>query len=138
MKLRTTLGIAGMAAGVGLGLAPAAAAAAPADGPATLVTKSGARTTAPVAAVRKTTDRTGGVAAAKNARPGEISVKAVSCWDGWRSGRTFHEKCNGSSYRPYVDCTNGYRYIFGTYSGAREFWLNCPSGSNAIWGGAYG
>ncbi|MFB4315346.1 hypothetical protein [Actinomadura sp. 21ATH] len=138
MKLRTTLGIAGIAAGVGIGLAPAAAAQGPADGEATLVTKSGSRTGAAVVAVKKTTDRSGGVAASKGAKPGEVSAKWFRCWDGWRSGRTFHEKCEGSAYRPYVDCTNGYRYIWGTYSGAREFWLNCPAGSNAIWGGAYG
>lgn len=147
MRLRTRLGIAVVATGVGLGVAPAAnAATAPADREAKLVTKSGTRTLAPVTSIQKTRNRSGGVPAAKGskaARTGQAveagqAVRAVRCWDGWRRGRTFHEKCTGTRYRPYVDCSNGYRYIFRTYSGTREFWLYCPSGTRAIWGGAYG
>ncbi|MFF5263439.1 hypothetical protein ACFY4C_31295 [Actinomadura viridis] len=164
MKLRTTLGIVGIAAGAGLTLAAPAAPAATTGAsaptavtattpprttgePATLVTWRGAAASAPVVAVEQTTNRTGGIAASKrskaarggkSATAGKSAARWVSCWDGWRNGRTFHEICDGSAYRPYIDCTNGYRYIFGIYSGRNEFWMTCPAGSNAIWGGAYG
>jgi hypothetical protein len=64
--------------------------------------------------------------------------ESVSCWNGRTSGRYFYETCDGSNYRPYVDCSNGYRYIFGVFNGEWNFTLACPAGTNAEWGGAIG
>ncbi|GHF34006.1 MULTISPECIES: hypothetical protein [Streptomyces] len=61
---------------------------------------------------------------------------AAKCWSGRTDGgRKFFKTCNGTSYRVYVDCTDG-RYLFPeTFSGQWEFRLTCPEGTHADWGG---
>jgi hypothetical protein len=64
--------------------------------------------------------------------------QTLSCWNGRTNGAWFYETCNGTRYRPYVDCSNGVRYISSVYYGGEwNFGLRCPVG-NAVWGGAIG
>lgn len=138
MKIRYLVGVATMALGTGLALAPAATAqVSSGNGAATIKSTSAGNATRNAVSVTRTSAENGGLPAAAG-KAGTVRPLSVSCWNGYTSGRLFHENCSGTSYRPYVDCTNGYRYIFGTFSGSWEHWLYCPAGSNAIWGGAYG
>ncbi|MGW1176030.1 hypothetical protein ACWD4P_20220 [Kitasatospora sp. NPDC002543] len=70
--------------------------------------------------------------------PGTNKPLSLSCGNYGFDGPWFYETCSGSSYRVFVDCSDGYRYISTSYySGTHSFALKCPAG-NAVGGGAIG
>ncbi|TQF03754.1 hypothetical protein E6W39_17845 [Kitasatospora acidiphila] len=98
-----------------------------------------ASTATPSTATATPSDPSATAAEAEPAVSGEAHApQTLSCWNGRTSGAWFYETCNGNSYRPYVDCSNGVRYISSVYYGGEwNFGLKCPVG-NAVWGGAIG
>ncbi|WP_418959876.1 hypothetical protein [Streptomyces tritici] len=135
--MRKSLAVAGASALLALGstvaMAPSAQAAP--GGQATAVARSAQGEVTSGVAVGKSLDKSLGAPAAAQ---GEISAQA-NCWNGRTSGRYFYMTCSGNGYRVYVDCSNGYRYTFGTYYyGTWNHTLSCPYGTNAIWGGSIG
>lgn len=63
---------------------------------------------------------------------------AGTCWAGRADGgRNFYMRGNGTSYRVYLDCTNGRHLFPEVYSGEWEFHLTGPEGARAIWGGSW-
>ncbi|MFE4970945.1 hypothetical protein ACFRAR_02365 [Kitasatospora sp. NPDC056651] len=81
----------------------------------------------------KATDSVVGVSKNSGAKPLDLN-----CWNYAFDGPWFYETCNGSSYRVFVDCSDGYRYISTAYfSGQHNFALECPAG-DAVGGGAIG
>ncbi|MCC9306791.1 hypothetical protein LN042_06675 [Kitasatospora sp. RB6PN24] len=95
--------------------------------------------TSPLTTTATPTDPSATAESAEPAVSGEAHApQNLSCWNGHTNGAWFYETCNGNSYRPYVDCSNGVRYISGAYYGGEwNFALKCPVG-NAVWGGAIG
>ncbi|MFD5101660.1 hypothetical protein [Streptomyces albidochromogenes] len=138
MTIRKNLGLVGAGAmlmlGAGVGIAPAASAASTGDGQAVSTSQS-SKGQVKSGVGTKSLSKAGGAAAASE---GDVSINA-NCWNGSRSGRNFYMTCSGNGYRVYVDCSNGYRYTFGTYYyGTWNHTLTCPVGTNAVWGGSIG
>jgi hypothetical protein len=149
MGIRSRLGAAAVASAFVLalvGVAPAAQAAPGGDtgkgsAPTISATKSGTGETTTVKTTRvpidKAASHAGKASAAAGAKSGP-STQWVVCYDGFTVGPWFHEICTGDIYWPYVDCTDGFRYISTVaFGGTWEFWLGCPDPYLAIWGGAY-
>ncbi|HEU4425876.1 MAG TPA: hypothetical protein VFR67_25340 [Pilimelia sp.] len=128
-----------------VGAAPAAQAAGGKDAGSTtgaaISAKSSTGETTTVKTTRLPIDKAAshpGTAAPAAGAKGGPSTQWVVCWDGFTVGPWFHEICDGDIYWPYVDCTDGFRYVSTVaFSGAWEFWLRCPDPYLAIWGGAY-
>ncbi len=137
MMIRRTLAVA--AAALGAGLATSAPATA-ADDPVVTSTSPGkpARTDG-LTGTRVTKDDRGAVQATRaKAAPSGADAAAVRCWNGRRSGRNFYETCRGTGYRPFVDCSNGIRYVSrASFTGTWNHRLTCPVRTVARWGGAY-
>ncbi|GAA0398803.1 hypothetical protein GCM10010357_19890 [Streptomyces luteireticuli] len=51
--------------------------------------------------------------------------------------RSFQITCDGSRWFVFVDCTDGFRYTFGPFSGALRVTAVCPLGARATGGGAF-
>lgn len=137
--MRKSLAVAGASALLALGssvaMAPSANAASAGSGQAVTTAQSAQGQVKAGGTVTKSLDKSVGASAAAK---GEINTLA-NCWNGWTSGRNFYMTCSGNGYRVYVDCSNGYRYTFGTYYyGTWNHTLTCPSGTYAIWGGSIG
>lgn len=140
MRIRIPLAI--LAAGAGLVLAPAAEAApAPArpDNGTSIVSSAPGKGTkrGELGGQVKSGSAHGDTKATK----GKASPhpRRVRCWNGRTSGRSFYETCSGRRYRPYVDCSNHYRYYSRiVFSGTWNHKLTCPPRTRAIWGGARG
>ncbi|WP_188298969.1 hypothetical protein [Streptomyces sp. CBMA156] len=82
-------------------------------------------------------DADSSAAAVAGASPSQ--TLALSCWNARVDGGWFYETCNGKKYKPFVDCSNGYRYISKTYYGGQHnFALQCPARTTAVRGGAIG
>ncbi len=61
----------------------------------------------------------------------------LSCGNFSFSGASFTETCNGPLWQPFVDCSDGYRYVSTVeFSGLFRVRLTCPVGT-AVGGGAY-
>jgi hypothetical protein len=138
MSIRKNLGLVGAGAllmlGSGVGLAPAASAASTGNGQAVSVAQNAQGQTKTEVASKSLDKSTGVKAAAK----GDVNAMA-SCWNGYTSGQYMYMTCSGNGYRVYIDCSNGYRYIFPTYYyGTFNHTMWCPSGTYAIWGGSIG
>ncbi|GAA2626322.1 hypothetical protein GCM10010411_74010 [Actinomadura fulvescens] len=66
------------------------------------------------------------------------STDSLRCWDAYLSGSTFAISCSGNNFYIWTDCSNGYRYTVGPFSGSYRITITCPGGSRPLQGGAYG
>ncbi|WP_280693040.1 MULTISPECIES: hypothetical protein [unclassified Kitasatospora] len=66
------------------------------------------------------------------------TADSLSCWDAYLYGSTFAVSCSGNHFYVFVDCANGYRYIYGPLGGSYRVTMTCPNNYRALRGGAYG
>ncbi|KAF9416020.1 hypothetical protein BGZ76_004723, partial [Entomortierella beljakovae] len=62
----------------------------------------------------------------------------IDCYDAKISGPQYSLTCNAREWYEWVDCSDGSRYTTPKLSGRFRAVISCPSGTNAIRGGAYG
>ncbi|MBB6472872.1 hypothetical protein [Sphaerisporangium rubeum] len=140
MKIKTMLGVAATALIMVVGaLTPADAAAAPPGARVTSTSATeGTMTSTSSEATRTKGEGRSALASNQTAESDRAAVFAATCYNAYVAGRNFYMTCTSDAYgyRVYVDCSNGFRYYFGTlYFGTWNHVLTCPVGTYAVWGG---